>query len=110
MRQLQSTRPAVAAFSTHTLSPLLTQSLEKSDPEIFDIIEKEKKYVFVPVCARLCGLSSVPSSSSSSSHPSSRLRNSLNLIPSENFASPAVLEALGSVMQNKYSEGYPGAR
>jgi len=34
----------------------------------------------------------------------------VNLIASENFTSKAVLEALGSVMQNKYSEGYPGAR
>lgn len=33
-----------------------------------------------------------------------------NLIASENFASRGVLDALGSVMQNKYSEGYPGAR
>ena len=32
------------------------------------------------------------------------------LIPSENFASQSVLDALGSVMQNKYSEGYPRAR
>ena len=32
------------------------------------------------------------------------------LIPSENFASQSVLDALGSVMQNKYSEGYPHAR
>lgn len=35
---------------------------------------------------------------------------SLVLIPSENFASQSVLDALGSVMQNKYSEGYPHAR
>ena len=34
----------------------------------------------------------------------------LELIASENFASPAVLEAAGSVMTNKYAEGYPGAR
>jgi glycine hydroxymethyltransferase len=34
----------------------------------------------------------------------------LVLIPSENFASASVSEALGSVMQNKYSEGYPNAR
>jgi len=34
----------------------------------------------------------------------------INLIASENFTSKSVLEALGSVMQNKYSEGYPGAR
>lgn len=34
----------------------------------------------------------------------------LELIPSENYVSKAVREALGSVMTNKYSEGYPGAR
>lgn len=39
-----------------------------------------------------------------------RQRDGLELIPSENFASPAVLEALGSVLTNKYSEGYPGNR
>lgn len=49
---------------------------------MFDIIEREKK----------------------------RQRDSLVLIPSENFTSTAVLHALGSIMQNKYSEGYPGAR
>lgn len=65
-----------------TLSPLVTNSLQDSDSEIFDIIEQEKK----------------------------RLRESVNLIASENFAGQAVLEALGSVMQNKYSEGYPGQR
>ena len=32
------------------------------------------------------------------------------LIPSENFTSSSVMEAVGSVMTNKYSEGYPGAR
>ena len=39
-----------------------------------------------------------------------RQRTSINLIPSENFTSRAVMQALGSIMQNKYSEGYPGAR
>eukprot|EP00967_Tisochrysis_lutea_P037424 scaffold44995_cov22-Tisochrysis_lutea.AAC.1 len=34
----------------------------------------------------------------------------LELIPSENFVSQSVMEAVGSVMTNKYSEGYPGAR
>ncbi|MEE6524678.1 hypothetical protein FKM82_024267, partial [Ascaphus truei] len=39
-----------------------------------------------------------------------RQRYGLELIASENFASRAVLEALGSCMNNKYSEGYPGQR
>jgi glycine hydroxymethyltransferase len=39
-----------------------------------------------------------------------RERNTLELISSENFASPAVLEAQGSVLTNKYAEGYPGRR
>lgn len=39
-----------------------------------------------------------------------RQRHNLELIPSENFVSLAVLEALGSVCTNKYSEGYPGKR
>lgn len=39
-----------------------------------------------------------------------RQRDNLELIPSENFVSEAVLEALGSVCTNKYSEGYPGKR
>ena len=39
-----------------------------------------------------------------------RQKKSIVLIASENFTSKAVLEALGSVMTNKYSEGYPGAR
>ncbi|MBU1126090.1 serine hydroxymethyltransferase, partial [Patescibacteria group bacterium] len=39
-----------------------------------------------------------------------RQREGLEMIPSENFVSLAVLEALGSVATNKYSEGYPGKR
>lgn len=39
-----------------------------------------------------------------------RERNGLEMIPSENFVSEAVLEALGSVATNKYAEGYPGRR
>lgn len=49
---------------------------------MFDIIEKEK----------------------------ARQIKSIQLIPSENFTSRAVLDTVGSVMTNKYSEGYPGAR
>ena len=61
---------------------LLSADLKKADPQIFDIIRREKR----------------------------RQKHFINLIPSENFTSQAVLEALGSEMQNKYSEGYPGAR
>ena len=39
-----------------------------------------------------------------------RQRNKIELIASENFVSPAVLEAQGSVLTNKYAEGYPSAR
>ena len=39
-----------------------------------------------------------------------REHNTLELIASENFVSRAVLEAAGSVMTNKYAEGYPGKR
>ncbi|KAG7043815.1 serine hydroxymethyltransferase [Colletotrichum scovillei] len=61
---------------------LLAAKLQQADPAVYDIIEKEK----------------------------TRQKHFINLIPSENFTSQAVLDALGSVMQNKYSEGYPGAR
>lgn len=61
---------------------LLSAHLAQADPAVFDIVEKEKK----------------------------RQKQFINLIPSENFTSQAVLDALGSPMQNKYSEGYPGAR
>ncbi len=52
------------------------------DKEIFDLIQKELE----------------------------RQRTVLEMIPSENFTSPAVLKALGSVLTNKYSEGYPKKR
>ncbi len=39
-----------------------------------------------------------------------RQRNTIELIASENFTSPAVMEAVGSVLTNKYAEGYPGKR
>ncbi|MFL2761554.1 MAG: serine hydroxymethyltransferase [Dehalococcoidia bacterium] len=57
-------------------------SLDSQDPEIAQAIENEK----------------------------SRQINQINLIASENYASKAVLEAQGSVMTNKYAEGYPGRR
>ena len=40
----------------------------------------------------------------------SRQSGTICLIPSENYVSRAVLEAMGSVFTNKYSEGYPGRR
>jgi len=39
-----------------------------------------------------------------------RQQFNLELIASENFVSPAVLEAAGSILTNKYAEGYPGKR
>jgi glycine hydroxymethyltransferase len=43
-------------------------------------------------------------------HETDRQASGLELIASENFVSPAVLEAAGSVLTNKYAEGYPGKR
>ncbi|NSW92237.1 MAG: serine hydroxymethyltransferase [Firmicutes bacterium] len=58
------------------------KEISKVDPEIASAIEKEIN----------------------------RQRNKIELIASENFVSPAVLEALGSHLTNKYAEGYPGRR
>ncbi|PIT88354.1 MAG: serine hydroxymethyltransferase [Candidatus Magasanikbacteria bacterium CG10_big_fil_rev_8_21_14_0_10_36_32] len=58
------------------------KKLSKFDTKIYSAIEKEKQ----------------------------RQEQGLEMIPSENFVSPAVLEALGSILTNKYSEGYPGKR
>ena len=57
-------------------------SLEEGDPEVAAIIGREL----------------------------TRQRDRIELIASENIASPAVLEATGSVFTNKYAEGYPGRR
>lgn len=56
--------------------------LAVSDPELAGYIEEERR----------------------------RQNNNIELIASENFASPAVMEAQGSVLTNKYAEGYPGKR
>ncbi|HTY24260.1 MAG TPA: serine hydroxymethyltransferase [Desulfomonilaceae bacterium] len=56
--------------------------LERTDPEIFKIVQKEKE----------------------------RQEHRLELIASENFTSSAVMEAQGSILTNKYAEGYPGRR
>ena len=60
----------------------MSGELSKTDPEIYGIIR----------------------------HELARQREGLELIPSENFTSLAVMEAQGSVFTNKYSEGYPGKR
>ncbi len=56
--------------------------IQVTDPEVYAAIEAEGK----------------------------RQRNNIELIASENFASPAVMEAQGSLLTNKYAEGYPGRR
>lgn len=56
--------------------------LKTTDPEIYEVMRRETE----------------------------RQRNKLNLIASENYASRAVLQAQGSIMTNKYAEGYPGKR
>jgi len=56
--------------------------LKQSDPKVYEIIEAEKQ----------------------------RRREGLEMIPSENHTSLAVLETLGSILTDKYSEGYPGRR
>ena len=57
-------------------------NLRKKDPEIMEIIEME----------------------------TNRQREHLELIASENFVTPQVMEAMGSQLTNKYAEGYPGKR
>ncbi|MBM2821130.1 MAG: glyA [Candidatus Berkelbacteria bacterium] len=57
-------------------------SIKSEDPKIYKLIEAEIE----------------------------RQQNTLDLIPSENYCSAEVREAMGSVLANKYSEGYPGAR
>jgi len=56
--------------------------LSKADPEVYEMIKHEYE----------------------------RQRDNIELIASENYVSPAVLEASGSMLTNKYAEGYPGRR
>jgi glycine hydroxymethyltransferase len=66
-----------------TDTPMInSENLQTLDPEVFEAIAREKE----------------------------RQHNHLELIASENFTLPAVMEATGSVMTNKYAEGYPGKR
>jgi Glycine/serine hydroxymethyltransferase len=57
-------------------------SLQQCDPELFALIKQEEQ----------------------------RQKNKIRLIASENYVSRAIMEATGSVLTNKYSEGYPGKR
>ena len=113
----------------------LNASLEEVDPELYDIIEKEKNRQFkVQSVLQLHIIR--PSWHSPRTPPAFHLPTAhmarphlyisavmhcsaltlsvrsqgLELIPSENFVSSSVMEAVGSVMTNKYSEGYPGTR
>ncbi|KAK8681685.1 hypothetical protein V6N13_054087 [Hibiscus sabdariffa] len=95
-RTLSSKSPIRPIFSFYCMSTAAAQKekaranwvhqlnapLHEIDPEIANIIELEK----------------------------ARQWKGLELIPSENFTSVSVMQAVGSVMTNKYSEGYPGAR
>src|SRR5215213_3751725 len=67
---------------TNTEVPIRWRSLEETDAEIAAAIKSERH----------------------------RQNSGLELIASENFVSQAVMEAAGSVMTNKYAEGYPGKR
>ena len=59
-----------------------SNTIEKTDPEIFAVIQKENQ----------------------------RQEDHIELIASENYTSPAVMEAQGGQLTNKYAEGYPGKR
>lgn len=90
IKNLKSTRNVLnflksQNFSSKILSvplPTKDESLKNFDPELYELIQKERV----------------------------RQWKGIELIASENFTSKAVLECLGSVLTNKYSEGYPGAR
>jgi len=70
------------AVAQQTFEQLTTSRLDQVDPEIADLLWRELE----------------------------RQRNQIELIASENFTWPAILEAIGSTPTNKYAEGYPGKR
>ncbi len=73
---------ALASFAPWVELPDPRQALAATDPVIYAAIEKER----------------------------ARQTTGIELIASENYVSPAVLAAMGSVLTNKYAEGYPGRR
>src|SRR5919112_1449293 len=70
------------AVAQETLQQLASAGLADADPEIAALLARELE----------------------------RQRGQIELIASENFTWPSVLEAIGSVPTNKYAEGYPGKR
>jgi glycine hydroxymethyltransferase len=70
------------AVAQQTFQQLTTSALDQLDPEIADLLGREVE----------------------------RQRNQIELIASENFTWPAIMEAIGSTPTNKYAEGYPGKR
>jgi glycine hydroxymethyltransferase len=70
------------AVAQQTFQQLTTAGLDRVDPEIADLLGRELE----------------------------RQRGQIELIASENFTWPSVLEAIGSTPTNKYAEGYPGKR
>lgn len=63
-------------------------------------------YVYIYACVHEFRIGVIADYSLESNY----VQQGLELIPSENFTSVSVMQAVGSVMTNKYSEGYPGAR
>ena len=61
-------------------------------------------------CGRRASPRSIPTSPALLGEELERQRNQIELIASENFTWPSILEAVGSVPTNKYAEGYPGKR
>ncbi len=74
--------PSTPSGSSGSPSRIYEDALRRVDPEIFAVVSAEEK----------------------------RQRENIELIASENFTSRAVMEAQGSVLTNKYAEGYPGKR
>ena len=63
-----------------------------------------------PICSPRRSARAIPKSPTRSASELGRQRDEIELIASENIVSRAVLEAQGSVLTNKYAEGYPGRR
>ena len=81
----RSSSPSMSVENTPTVEEVCSRRyphLQAQDPEIFRLVVAQSEHEY----------------------------NTLKMIPSENYASFAVLEATGSILTNKYCEGYPAAR